>query len=60
MPLLLASRSPFDATPATVHFLPHHHLELARHADVVVEVHDIDDLHHRLNHSDRHIPTEAS
>jgi len=45
-PLLLVSRTAFDATAATVHVLPHHHLELEAHTGVTVDVDDLEDLHH--------------
>lgn len=49
MPLLLVSRTAFDDTPATVHVLPHHRLELEAHTGVSVDVDDLADLHHHLN-----------
>jgi hypothetical protein len=55
-PLLLVSRTAFDATAATVHVLPHHHLELEAHTGVTVDLddlHDLEDLHHHLNHLQR-------
>ncbi len=54
VPLLLVSRTAFDATPATVHVLPHHHLELHAHTGVTVDVADLEDLHHHLNDWQRH------
>ena len=59
-PLLLVSRTPFDASPAAVRVLPHHHLELETHPGDVVDVDDVDDLHHRLNDLDHHRPEEGS
>lgn len=50
-PLLLVSRTAFDATAATVHVLPHHHLELEAHTGVTVD--DLEDLHHHLNDLER-------
>jgi len=48
-PLLLVSRTAFDAAAATVHVLPHHHLELEAHTGVTVGIDDVQDLHHHLN-----------
>ena len=62
-PLLLVSRKPFDASPAAVHVLPNHHLELEAHPGDLINVDDVDDLHHRLNdldHHRRHHPEEGS
>lgn len=52
-PLLLVSRTAFDATAATVHVLPHHHLEFEAHTGVTVDVDDLEDLHHHLNDLER-------
>ena len=52
-PLLLVSRTAFDATAATVHVLPHHHLELEAHTGVTVDVDDLEDLYHHLNDLER-------
>lgn len=47
-PLLLVSRSGFDATPATVHVLSHHHVAIEIHPGALVDVDDLGQLHHRL------------
>ena len=49
VPVLLVSRTAFDATPAIVHVLPHHLLELEAHTGVTVDVDDLADLHHHHN-----------
>ncbi len=54
LPLLLVSRTAFDASPTTVYILPHHHLELQAHTGVPVDVEDLEDLHHHLNDWQRH------
>ena len=46
--LLLVSRTGFAPTPATVHVLPHHHLGLEAHSGDVIDIDDIDELHHLL------------
>ena len=59
VPLLLVSRTAFDDTPATVHVLPHHHLELEAHTGVTVDVDDLADLHHHLKHLARVQPESS-
>ncbi len=49
VPRLLVTRTAFDATPATMHVLAHHHLELETYTGVTVDVDDLRDLHHHLN-----------
>ncbi len=58
-PLLLVSRTAFDATAATVHVLPHHHLELEAPTGVTVGVDDLQDLHHHLNDLQRQQPAAS-
>ena len=59
VPLLLVSRTAFEATPVTVHVLPHHHLELEARDGATVDTDDLADLHHHLNDFARQ-QTEAS
>ena len=54
--LLFVSRSGFDTGPVTVHVLARHRLGLEVHPGVVVDVGDLDQLHHRLH--DLHHPND--
>ncbi len=51
VPVLLVSRTAFDAIPTTVHVFPHHHFELEEAATGVSlgGVDDVEDLHRHLN-----------
>lgn len=54
--LLFVSRSGFHTGPVTVHVLARHRLGLEVHPGVVVDVGDLDQLHHRLH--DLHHPND--
>ena len=50
VPVLLVSRTAFDAIPTTVHVFPHHHFELEAATGVSLGVvDDVEDLHRHLN-----------
>lgn len=51
VPVLLVSRTAFDAILTTVHVFPHHHFELEEAATGVSlgGVDDVEDLHRHLN-----------
>jgi hypothetical protein len=60
VPLLLVSRTAFDPSPSTVHFLAHRHLGLETSPGNVVDVGAVTELHHRLQGiHHHHTPEDA-